>query len=98
VNESLVAYNDLTQLDGVPTSRATPFIERTPLTKRTPAGRSAYEAVAALLVATLMAMVAMAATAAIGLWIGCAPSVIVICSVITFVLVLAISASHIRAL
>ena len=92
MEESLVAYSDLTQLDGDPTSRATPHIERTP------AGRIADEAAAALVVATLTGMTAMAGTAAIGLWIGCPTSVIVICSLIMFVLVLAIGASVIRAL
>jgi hypothetical protein len=64
VDEIVVVYSDLTQLDGEPTNRATLRIECVP------AGLNASEASAALVVAALAAMAAMACVAGIGIWIG----------------------------
>jgi hypothetical protein len=90
VDESLVAHSDLTQLDGEPTSRATPHIERTPV------GGAAGEAAATLMVVALAAMTAMACVAGIGIWIKATTSLIMICSVLVFAFVLHAGVSLIR--
>jgi hypothetical protein len=86
VDECPVAYSDLTQLDGEPTSRATPCIERTP------AGRNAEGFTATPIVILLAGMAATVGLTAVGLWIGSPASVIVICSTITIMFTLAIGA------
>jgi hypothetical protein len=83
VDESLVVYSDLTQLDGEPTDRATPRIVRKS------AGRSAGEASPDCVVAILAAMAAAACVAGIGIWIGATTSLIMICSVLVLAFVLA---------
>jgi hypothetical protein len=80
VDECPVAYSDLTQLDGEPTSRATPRIVRTP------AGRDAGGSTASPIVILLAGMAATAGLMAVDLWIGSPASVIVICSTITIML------------
>jgi hypothetical protein len=92
VDEILVVYSDLTQLDGEPTNRATLRIERVPV------GQNAGEASVAFVVATLAAMAAMACAAGIGSWIGATTSLIMMCSVLVFVFVLVAGVSSLRRL
>jgi hypothetical protein len=94
VDESLVEYSDLTQLDGEPTGRAIPHFERTP------AGRNGGKASPAFVVADLAAMAvaipAAVCAAGIGVWIGAPTSLIMICSVSVLAFVLAVGATLVR--
>jgi hypothetical protein len=89
VDEILVVYTDLTQLDGKPTDRATLRVERVPV-------GNAGEASVALVVATLAAMAAMACAAGVGIWIGATASLIMMCSVLVFAFVLVAGISSVR--
>jgi hypothetical protein len=89
VDEGPVVYSDLTQLDGEPTNRATPCIERTPV------GFNVGEA-SAIYVAVGLAAMAAACAAGIGIWLGAAAPLTVICSALVSALVFVVGVFHPR--
>ncbi|MGI8336069.1 hypothetical protein ACRYCC_39520 [Actinomadura scrupuli] len=90
MDERPVAFSDLTQLDGEPTSRATPHIERIPIRRKASGGATAAPA------GVLAGMAVTAGITAIGLWIGSPTLVITICWMITILVALAIGVSRRR--
>lgn len=81
MEDSQLVYSDLTRLEGEPTPRAHPRIERIEREPATPSGA----AITIMLVAGA-GLVALAATAGVGIWVGASATLVLICSVLAFAL------------